>query len=165
MTFIHIYVNFWTPYNMEGTLSRYLVSSNLIILEGVKEVVKSSQLANFQAGSSLIFPGFIPILMKFWTPFIWAVKVRLHHFWASERNHQMILNYHFSGRYIGFYTFFLPVSWNLELPFIRGVPLKMVRSSSYFTLIWGQFPKASVTNLFQIGQLVRNEKWRTDGHG
>ena len=62
MTFIHIYVNFRTTLNMEG------ICTNLIILEGVKEVVKSSQLANFQTGSSLIFPGFIPILMKFEPP-------------------------------------------------------------------------------------------------
>ena len=45
------------------------ICTNLIILEGMKEVVESSQLANFQEGSSLIFPVFFTNSYEILDPF------------------------------------------------------------------------------------------------
>jgi len=59
-----VYVKFWTPPYMRGTLG---IDLTPIILRGAKDFVKSCLLANFQESISN-FAGFIPIFVKFWTP-------------------------------------------------------------------------------------------------
>jgi len=163
-----VFVKFWTPLYMRGTLAIHSVST---ILRGAKYFLKYCTLADFRE-STTNFSGFIPIFGKFWTPPLYGGypwhKSGPHHSQGIKRFHQVFLTFQFSERYEQyrrFYSHFCeilnplymgstpkysPIGFTLKLDLL--VVLKSIcanfGSDSSSPLIW---------KVFTEGQ--------TDGHG